>query len=76
MPTSTKHAPLGQTKTAFSVDDLGAIALLSSEVLAAVASGKLDLNLIARHEIAARGQDKSGKWVGFDKAAKIHGLAA
>jgi hypothetical protein len=65
----------GQTKTTFSVDELGAIQLLPSAVLAAVAQGKLDLNLAARHELAGRGQDKAGEWVGFDRAAQIHGVA-
>jgi hypothetical protein len=74
MKATTQRAPYGQTTTAFSVDDLGALQLLSSEVLAAVASGRLDLNLAARHELASRGQDKKGAWVGFDKAARIHGV--
>lgn len=65
----------GQTKTTFSVDELGAIQLIPTAVLAAVAQGKLDLNLVARHELAGRGRDKQGNWVGFDTAAKIHGMA-
>ena len=62
----------GQSQTHFSVDDLGGIQLISSAVLAAVAQGKLDLNLVARHELASRGHDEAGKWVGFERAAKIH----
>lgn len=46
---------------------------LHPKVLSAVASGKHDLNAQASKEAAARGVDKSGKWVGFDKAKAIHG---
>lgn len=37
--------------------------------LAAAASGRIDLNALARRELAQRGLDQSGAWVGFDKAA-------
>lgn len=71
---ATSDQVYGQTHTSFSVDDLGGIQLLSSAVLAAVAQGKLDLNLVARHELASRGQNERGQWVGFDRAAQIHGV--
>ena len=56
----------------FTVDDLGFIQLALTEVLAAVARGELDLNKLAREELAARGLDQHGHWVGFEKAAEIH----
>lgn len=56
----------------FTVDDLGFIQIASSKVLAAVARGELDLNRLAREELAARGQDENGQWVGFERAAQIH----
>lgn len=65
----------GQTETTFTTDELGAIQTLPTAVLVAVAQGKLDLNLVARHELAGRGRDKQGNWCGFEQAAKIHGTA-
>ncbi len=55
-------------------DALSVIQTISSELLAAAARGEVDLNLVAAEELANRGQDKNGKWIGFDKAAKIHNM--
>ena len=44
---------------------------LPAPVLAAAARGDIDLNAIARAELANRGLDWAGKWVGFDKAAAV-----
>ncbi len=55
----------------FTVDELGFIQLADSKILAAVARGELDLNAIARRELANRGLDRSAKWVGFPAAARI-----
>lgn len=65
---------MSYTSNEFSVDDLGFIQIALTKVLAAAARGELDLNQLARKEIAARGLDKNGVWVGFDKAAKIHNV--
>lgn len=43
-----------------------------TKVLAAAARGELDLNQRAKHELAGRGHDSSGNWVGFDAAKKHH----
>ncbi len=51
-----------------SQDELGFIRSASTVVLAAVVKGDIDLNLIAREELAARGMDRNGNWVGFDRA--------
>lgn len=40
------------------------------EVLTAAARGLVDLNLVARVELAARGLDTDGRWVGFEAAGK------
>jgi hypothetical protein len=56
----------------FSVDEIGFIQIAESKVLAAVARGEIDLNRIAREEMACRGLDQHAKWVGFDKAREIH----
>lgn len=45
----------------------------STQLLLMVADGQIDLNLLARLELANRGLDADGKWVGFKKAAEIHG---
>lgn len=60
------------TSGPFNVDEIGFIQIAESKVLAAVARGEIDLNRIAREEMAARGLDQQAKWVGFDKAREIH----
>lgn len=37
-------------------------------LFAAAARGEVDLNALARAELAARGLDQGGRWVGFDAA--------
>lgn len=51
------------------------IQTITKDLLAMAARGEIDLNQLAKQELANRGQDQFGKWVGFDKAAKIHGLS-
>ena len=64
----------GYTAGSFTVDEIGFIQIADAKVLAAVARGEIDLNLIAREELAARGLGLHGEWVGFEKARTIHGL--
>lgn len=45
------------------------------KVLSAAAKGEVDLNAHARQELANRGHDSDGKWVGFDQAAAHHAEA-
>jgi hypothetical protein len=42
----------------------------TSDILAA-ALGKVDLNVLARREMASRGMGRNGEWVGFAKAEEI-----
>jgi hypothetical protein len=56
----------------FTIDELGFIQIALTAVLAAAARGELELNKLAREELASRGLDKQGHWVGFEKAAEIH----
>ena len=56
----------------FTVDEIGFIQIADTKVLAAVARGEIDLNRIAREELASRGLDQNGDWVGFDAARAIH----
>jgi hypothetical protein len=60
----------------FTVDEVGFIQTALTKVLVAVCSGELDLNQLARNELASRGLDNSGAWVGFDRARQIHQIGS
>jgi len=49
--------------------------LTSSKLLAEAIKGDFDLIYLVRRELANRGQDSQGKWIGFDEAAKTHRIA-
>jgi len=66
---------MSYTSNEFTVDEIGFIQIALTKVLAAVARGELDLNRLAREELAARGLDKQGHWVGFAQAKKVHQIA-
>lgn len=54
-------------------DDTGGhFQTMHSHVLAAAARGELDLNKQAKHELANRGHDHDGNWIGFKEAEKLH----
>lgn len=42
------------------------------KVLTAAATGHLDLQKRAKHELANRGHDHGGNWIGFEKAKAMH----
>ena len=48
--------------------------MTSTDLLLAAAAGLIDLNQLARKQLANRGLDANGKWVGFDRAADIWGV--
>ena len=62
------------TTNRFTVDEIGFIQTALTKVLAAAARGELDLNRLAREELAARGLDDKGTWVGFPRAKQIHNV--
>ena len=64
----------GYSAGPFTVDEVGFIQIAQTKVLAAAARGEIDLNRIAREELASRGLGLKGEWVGFQAARKIHGL--
>ncbi len=64
----------GYTAGPFTVDEIGFIQIAETKVLAAVARGEIDLNLIVREELASRGLGLRGQWVGFENAREVHGL--
>lgn len=43
-----------------------------TELLVRIVSGEVSATFMASMELANRGLDKQGKWVGFDQADKIH----
>ncbi|MFY9512943.1 MAG: hypothetical protein WAQ05_18425 [Rubrivivax sp.] len=59
---------MSYTTGKFSVDELQFIQVASVRVLVAVAREELDLNRLAREEMAQRGYDQQGVWVGFKRA--------
>lgn len=67
---------MSYSSTRFTVDELGFIQTALTKVLAAAARGELDLNRLAREEMASRGLDRDGNWVGFDRARQIHKVEA
>lgn len=64
----------GYSAGPFTVDEIGFIQIAQGKVLVAIARGEIDLNRIAREELANRGLGLHGEWVGFKAAAKIHGV--
>ncbi|MDO8943237.1 MAG: hypothetical protein Q7U75_08620 [Desulfobacterales bacterium] len=46
--------------------------ITSTALLLAIESGSIDPILLARRELASRGVDRSGTWVGFTAAVRIH----
>lgn len=52
----------------------GHFQMVHGDILSAAAKGHLDLQKQAKHELANRGQDETGKWIGFDAAKKHHGI--
>lgn len=58
----------GYSSGEFTIDEVGFIQTALTKVLAAVARGEIDLNQIAREELASRGLNDQGRWVGFDQA--------
>ena len=65
---------MSYTSNGFTVDEVGFIQIALTKVLAAVARGELDLNRLAKEELAARGLDDKGVWIGFDRAKKLHNI--
>ncbi len=62
-----------ETTTPALNDDLNPAFLFSgifTELLSKIAKGEIDANQIARQELANRGLNTDGKWVGFVEAKK------
>lgn len=61
---------MSYSKGQFTLDEIGFIQSATVRVLVAVSKGELDLNLIAREELAKRGLDQNGLWIGFERARR------
>lgn len=59
---------MSYTTGPFTVDQLDFIATVPLSILVAAAGDRFDLNRLAREELAQRGYDQSGLWVGFVRA--------
>jgi hypothetical protein len=53
------------------IDDVLILQGAQVALLTAAARGDLDLNQLAREELASRGLDMAGQWVGFTQAAAL-----
>lgn len=62
------------TTNGLTLDEVGFIQIAGIKALSAAAKGELDLNRLAREELASRGLDREGHWVGFDRASQIHNI--
>lgn len=45
---------------------------INTELLTAIVNGQIDPKALASKELASRGLDSTGTWVGFDKATNLH----
>jgi hypothetical protein len=45
-----------------------------TQLLSEALKGKFDVMYLIRRQLAARGLDSNGKWIGFEKAEKHHGI--
>jgi hypothetical protein len=77
MQTITNHKKIETmtyTTNGLTLDEVGFIQIAGIKALSAAAKGELDLNRLAREELASRGLDREGHWVGFDRASQIHNV--
>lgn len=47
----------------------------NTNLLVAIAAGTIDPVALARRELAGRGLDRDGAWVGFVEAARVHAIS-
>lgn len=64
------HGTEGAKQKSDEID--GHMQTMHHKVLGAIATGHTDPKRLAREELANRGHDHDGNWIGFDKAAKLH----
>ena len=71
--TSIKQTQKGNKmeKKIISREELSIFNSITTNMLVAAARGEIDLNEVARKNLADRGLDQEGKWAGFNKAAEL-----
>ena len=47
---------------------------INNSILIAAIKGEVDLTKLAKKEMANRGLDLNGEWIGFKAADKVHGI--
>jgi hypothetical protein len=52
-------------------DDAMILQIAKTRLLLLMATGQVDATQMARHELAQRGLDEHGAWIGFDASAKL-----
>ena len=52
-------------------DDAMILQIAKTRLLLLMATGQVDATQMARHELAQRGLDEQGAWIGFEAAAKL-----
>lgn len=71
MTTRTPTRPAIETPAQAATDLSEHLQLISTQALAAAARGDLDVLALVKQELAARGVDHQGLWVGFPAARAI-----
>lgn len=66
-----RRGELAFSKEKFTLDEIEFIQAATIKVLVAASKGQLDLNRLARQELAERGLDQNGIWVGFELARRL-----
>ena len=46
--------------------------MTATQLLTEALKGEFDITYLIRRELANRGLDKEGKWIGFNKAKELH----
>jgi len=73
----SKNKPIDLKKYEDRPDELNPkfiFSLTATQLLTEALRGEFDLNYMVRRELANRGFDRDGKWIGFDKAKKLYGI--
>lgn len=65
-------AGVGYSLGPLTIDQVDFVHQVGRSVLLAAARGQVNLNLLARQELANRGYDKDGLWVGFKRARELY----
>lgn len=59
-------------RTPLMIEALEYVQTFPAKLLVAALRGDIDLNALARVELANRGLNREGRWVGFERARQIH----